>query len=96
MGKTTSKRISVKASAAKPLGKPLPGDKILGLDPEICFYAIEDGDDTEEGKESEILVVHDSSLALSKKNLVKRKFPYIDMFDHEGPAVVSAMRDLTS
>ena len=33
MGKATSKKSSNKASAAKPLGKPLPGDKTLGLDP---------------------------------------------------------------
>ena len=31
----------------------------------------------------------------SKQNLVKRKFPYINTFDHGGPAVASAMRDLT-
>ena len=49
MAKTISKKISVKASAAKPLGKPPPRDKTLGLEPAICFYAIEDGDDTEEG-----------------------------------------------
>ena len=32
---------------------------------------------------------------MSKQNLVQRKFPYIDKFDHEGPGVVSTMRDLT-
>ena len=31
---------------------------------------------------------------MSKQNLVKGKFPYIDMFDHEGLVVISAMRDL--
>ena len=31
----------------------------------------------------------------SKQNLVNKKFPYIDTFDHEGPAVISAMHDLT-
>ena len=41
-----------------------------------------------------MLVVHNSDLVASKQNLVKRKFPYIDTFDHEGPAVVSAMREL--
>ena len=30
------------------------------------------------------------------QNLVKSKFPYIDMFNHEVPAVVSAMHGLTS
>ena len=30
------------------------------------------------------------------KKLVKTKFPHIDTFNHEGPAVVNAMRDLTS
>ena len=48
MVKTTSKKISVKASAAKPLGKPPPFDKNLWLDPEILFYTLEDGDDNEE------------------------------------------------
>ena len=49
MAKTISKKISVKASAAKYLGKPLPGDKILGLETATHFYVIEDGDETEEG-----------------------------------------------
>ena len=40
MGKTTSKKISVKASVAKPLEKPPPEDKTLVLEPEICFDAI--------------------------------------------------------
>ena len=57
------------------MGKPTTGDKSLGLEPAIIFYGIEDGGKTEEGEESEILVIHDSSLAASKKNLVKRKFP---------------------
>ena len=70
MAKTISKKISVKASAAKPLGKFPPRDKTIGIDPEICFYAIEDGDETEEVEEAEILVVYDSSLAASKKNLI--------------------------
>ena len=48
MGKTISKKISFKASSVKPLGKPPPGDKTLGLYPEISFYAIEDGYETEE------------------------------------------------
>ena len=95
MAKTISKKSSVKASAAKPLGKPMPGGKIFGIYPEIRFYYIGDGDETEEVEESEILVVYDSSLAASKKNLVKRNFPYIYTFDHEGPVVTSAMHKLT-
>ena len=95
MAKTISKKISVKASTAKPLGKPPPGDKTCGIEPDIRFYEIEDGDETEKGEESEILVVYDSSLAASKKNLVKRQFPYIDTFDHEGPVVINTMRNLT-
>ena len=63
MAKTISRKISVKASEAKPLGKPPPGDKTLELDPAIRFYELEDGDKTEEGEEAEILVVHNSSLA---------------------------------
>ena len=75
MGKTTSKKSSVKASAAKTLGKPPPGDKTLGIDPATRLYTIEDSDETEEGEEAEILVIYDSSFAASKKNLVNRKFP---------------------
>ena len=30
----------------------------------------------------------------TKKNLIKREFPYINTFDHDGPAVIIAMRDL--
>ena len=75
--------------------KPSPGDKTFGIDTDIRFYAIEYDDETEEGEESEILVVYDSSLAGSKQNLVKRKFHYIDTFNHEGPIFISAIRDLT-
>ena len=95
MEKTLSKKISVKASAAKPLGKPPPGGETLGIEPVVRFHAIEYCDKTEEGEEAEILVIYDSSLAASKQNLVKRKFPYIDTFDHEGPTVVGALYDLT-
>ena len=48
MVNTINKKISAKASAAKPSGRPRIGDKIIGIYPEIRFYAIEDGDDTEE------------------------------------------------
>ena len=37
-----------KASISKPNGKPLPGDKTLGIDPYICFYEIEDGNKTKD------------------------------------------------
>ena len=57
MARTISKKISIKALSSKPLGKPPPGDKNFGIEPAIQFYAIEDGDDTEKGEESEILVV---------------------------------------
>ena len=50
MAKTISKKISVIASASKPSGKPLIGDKTFGLGPAIRFYAIEDRDETEKGK----------------------------------------------
>ena len=92
---TISKKISAKASAAKPLVKPLPGGKTLGLDPETWFYDIEDGDDTKEGEEAEIIFIYDSGLAVYKQNTAKRKFPYIDTFNHKGPSVISTMRYLT-
>ena len=50
MANTTSKKISVKDSEAKPLGKPPTGDKTLGIEPKIHLYAIEDGEDTKEGE----------------------------------------------
>ena len=50
MAKTTSNKSSVKASESKTSVKPLPGDKTLGLEPEIRFYKLEDGDDTAEGE----------------------------------------------
>ena len=49
MDKTNGKIISFKALAEKPSGKPTPRYKILGIDPDIDLYAIEDGDETEEG-----------------------------------------------
>ena len=94
MAKIISKKISVKASASKPLGKPLPGDKTLVLEPAIRYYTLEDGDENSEGEEVEIIVVHYSNFAVSKQNLVKREFPYISTFNHEGPALANTMRDL--
>ena len=94
MEKPISKKSSAKASIAKPLGNPPSGDKIFELEPATRLYEIEDGDDTEKGEEAEILVIYDSSLAAFKQNLVKRQFLYIDTFDHEGPVVINAMRDL--
>ena len=47
MTKTISKKSPVKASTDKPSGKPPPGDETLGIEPEIRFCAIEDGDETE-------------------------------------------------
>ena len=52
MGKTTCKKISVKDSEARPLGEPLTRDKTLVLDTEIHIYAIQEGDDTEEGEDN--------------------------------------------
>ena len=75
MAKTISKKGSVKASSVKLWGKPPPGDKNFGIETAIRFYAIEDGDETEKGEESEILVVYDSSLASYKQILVKRHSP---------------------
>ena len=49
MAKTSSRKISVKTLAAKPLGKPRPGDKTLGIKPATRFYSLEDGDETKEG-----------------------------------------------
>ena len=95
MAKSISEKISVKDSAAKTLVKPLLGDKTFGIEPAIRFYDIEDGDETEKVEESEILVFYDSSLAVSNQNLTKRHFPYIGMFDHEGPVVINEMRYLT-
>ena len=85
----------VKASIANPNGKSTPGDKILGLDPDIQFYEIEDDGKNQEGEYSDILVIHHSSLAQYKQNLIKRKFPYIDKFDHEVLAVIHAMHNIT-
>ena len=52
MGKITSNKISIKASAAKPLVKPPIRDKKLGLEIDIRFYTLEDGDETLEGEEA--------------------------------------------
>ena len=39
--------------------------------------------------------MHDKSLTATKQNLIKRKFPYIGMFDHQRPDVVLTMRNIT-
>ena len=46
MVKTVSKKIYVKASAAKPTFKSPPGDKTPGIDPAILFCDIEDVNNT--------------------------------------------------
>ena len=95
MAKTISTRNVAKASTTKPLGKPLPGDKFLGIEPAIRFYEIEDGDKTEEGEESEIFIMRDKILTVTLKNLLKRWLLFIDTFDHTGTSVVQAIRSLT-
>ena len=57
MSEPISKRNLAKASTAKPSGKPPPRDELLGLEPEIPFYELEDSDETEEGEQAEILVI---------------------------------------
>ena len=52
MENSVSNKISVKASASKTSAKPLPGDKNCWLEPDIRFYGIEDGDDTEKVEEA--------------------------------------------
>ena len=70
-------------------------DKTLGLGPDIRFYEIEDDEKTEEGEEAEILVIHDSSLAASKKN-IKRDSPYINIFDYKITSMIHTMKNLTA
>ena len=69
MVKTISKKISVKASAAKPFGKPLPGDKTSELDPDIRFYAIEYGYETEEVEQAETFFFTTQALRRLSKTL---------------------------
>ena len=69
MEKTISRKISVKASAAKPLDEPPFVNKNPDIEPVIRFYELEDGDDAGKGGESEILYIRDSSLMVSKKTM---------------------------
>ena len=78
------------------MGKTLPENKSLGLDPDIFLYEIEDGDNSEKGEDSEILNIKYKRLPSTKQNLVNRNLPYIDMFNHMGPYEVRAMHNLTS
>ena len=55
MEKSISKKISFKALAAKPFGKPPLGDKTCGHDTAIHFYDIEEGDKIEEGEKHKYL-----------------------------------------
>ena len=96
MERSIRKRNSVTASTNKPFGKPLPMDKTIGLETSIGLYEIEEGDKTEEGEDAEILIIHDKILAATKQKVFKRKFPYINMFNHQGLAVVCVMLNLTS
>ena len=65
------KKSFVKASTAKTLVNPPYGDKTCGREPEIRFYEIEDGYETDKIEEAEILVVYHSSLRhLSKTSSI--------------------------
>ena len=57
MMKTISRKSLVKALEDNPLGKDLPRDKTLGLDPENHVYQIEEGDNTEEGENQTTLII---------------------------------------
>ena len=46
MARSISKKNTVKASIDKNLGKSPPGDKTIGIDPDIRFYEIEDVNNT--------------------------------------------------
>ena len=46
MAKSISKRNPEKSSTAKPLGKPPLEYKSIGIEPDINFYDIEEGDNT--------------------------------------------------
>ena len=94
MARTISMK-TLKASRDKPNGKPLTWDKSLGVEPAVYLYEIEYGDKTEGVKEAEILIVHDSSLVTFNQNIIKRKFPYINMFYHKVPTIIHVMRNLT-
>ena len=58
VAKTISKKSSVKASAYKPLGKPPPGYKTLGIDPSIRLHDVKYVYDTEEVEDEKIPVVY--------------------------------------
>ena len=96
MARSISKRNPENVPTANPQYIPPYGDESLSLDPAIRLYKIEDGDRAEEGKDTEILIIQDISLPATNQKLVKRKFLYIDTFDHMGPAVVRTMCNLTS
>ena len=90
------KRNTVKALTDKTLGKSPRGDKSIEIDPDILFYELEDGDNTEGGKYAEILIIQYKNHAKIKQNLVKMNLPYINTFDHQGSTVVCVMCDRTN
>ena len=81
MARSISKRNTVNAQTANTSGKPPPGDKSFEIEPDICFYALEDGDHTEEGEDGETLTTQDKRLTETKQNIFKRNSPYINTFD---------------
>ena len=52
------------------MGNPPPRDEPLGLKSEICFFAIEEGDETDKGEEAEILVITTKSSWQPSKNYI--------------------------
>ena len=78
-----ARTISMKMKTATSNGSPPPKDKTLVFEPDIRFYEIEDGDNTDSEEESEILIMRDKSLTVTRKQIIKRKSPYINTFYHK-------------
>ena len=85
MDKTINMRVS---NTDQLTGKPLPGYKILGIDPYICFYKVKDNNKSDSGYEAIIHVKIDQAITATDKNTKNMNLPVIQSLDHQGPRFV--------
>ena len=75
-------------------GKTFPGYKRNGLDPAICFYKVEDGDNSDSGYSAVIHVKIDKASTDTKKNNNNTTFSVIKSFGNQGPKFFCVLREM--
>ena len=87
--------INTRVSNPMPLTrKPFTGDKCPWPEPAICFYKVEDYDNSDSVDDAVIHVKNYKASTDTKQNINMLTFPVIKYFDHQGPKIVHVLRDM--